>query len=158
MTIKNIIKTNKDNDIYLKTTSILLSTFDDNYAKISHVNYVHPYKDSDIYYATGELVPLGTVLENFSISDLPPGTEIKVNSQKIIIGATGTYSSPIPVTSVIIPWLPIELSEKDFYQTNQKIYTYNEENKKYEEASQFKKDINCYFIVSVSQFNTIIYR
>ena len=156
-----IIKTNKDNDIYLKTTSILLSTFDDNYAKISHVNYVHPYKDSDIYYATGELVPLGVVLENFSISDLPPGTEIKVNSQKIIIGATGTYSSPIPVTSVIIPWLPIELSEKDFYQTNQKIYTYNEKNKKYEEASQFKKDINYYIpqtvhgVISMSYYTKV---
>jgi hypothetical protein len=77
-------------------------------------------------------------LENFTISDVPPGTEIIVDARSIIVGSTGQYTSPIPVTSVKIPLIKVELSHMDdFYNNRSNLFIFNETLQKYEPALDY---------------------
>lgn len=102
---ENLIKYNMINsqteleETYLKFTTIPLMTTDANYAKISPINFVQE-KDSNIYYASGELIKVGAIIENLILTDMLPGSKIILNGEPIIIGSTGTYISPIKVESL----------------------------------------------------------
>lgn len=108
-----IIDTTNNINSYTKYMTIPLSSNDTNYTDLYSNIYKSIDSNSDIKYATGEIVPLGATLDSFTIEDMIPGTEIIIDGQKIIIGSTGTYSSQIPVSSVIIPMKQIEISSEN---------------------------------------------
>ena len=85
------------NEIYLKYMTIPLATRDENYVGLSSIEYV---KDGEMYYANGELLKVGATIENLMLTDMLPGTEIFINDQSVLIGATGTYIAPVEVKSL----------------------------------------------------------
>lgn len=146
------------NSIYLKIASVPLMTNDENYTKISHVNYYKPYENLNMYYAAGELVPFGMTLENFTISDVPPGTEISVDARTIIIGSTGKYSSPIPVTSVKIPFVEAEVRDRDdFYRKDSILFIFNTVSEKFEQATGYIDGVKYYALQKLDGHITMSY-
>lgn len=68
------------------------------------------YKSNDLYSETGNILYLtGMVfnksdqIQSLKITDMTPGDIIYINSNKIVIGATGTYEINIPIDTLEIP-------------------------------------------------------
>lgn len=101
----NLIKYNMINsqseleETYLKFTTIPLMTTDDNYAQISPINYIKE-ESGNVYYALGELIKVGAIIENLILTDMQPGSKIILNGESIVIGSTGTYNSPVQVETL----------------------------------------------------------
>ena len=94
-----IIDLSYSKDKYYKITTIPLATTDYNYY-FAHKNI---YEEIDgVYYAYGNILPNGAI-KYFKIEDIQPGSIIGINGENIMIGATGTYESPVEVNSVFIP-------------------------------------------------------
>lgn len=160
-----IINLNNNINSFTKYMSIPLMSNDDNYTKLHSDIYKVITPNSNIKYATGEIVPKGATLNSFTIEDITPGTKIIIDGQEIIIGATGTYSSQIPVSSVIIPMKQIEINNEDefnsqaLYDENGNLITdkYSEENKIYYAPQQVSGYFNVVYESEITNsFNNVL--
>lgn len=92
--------------------SIELATTEDKELDLRYNKY------GDIYYAAGELLPVGKIATTVRFNDMTPGSVVSITqngkAQNIVIGSTGSYevNTGVAITSIYLP----NISDSNFYQ------------------------------------------